>query len=144
MKRVSLLIVITCLLLMSCNVEVRNNSPTTTTSLPNGCFAYLTYSASKVSSTTTDSYSWVRVGVEDPDNNGWEMYSYNVYVSLNSETWTITSGESFSVPRNTTTFYLKVITHSLCNKDGNVFNCTSISVYKNGEKQSETCYVQAN
>lgn len=140
-----------CLLLASCNGEIgkdvtsQDSLPATQSSqasLPDGCTSYLSYSSSKTSSTTTDSYGWLYVGVDDSYNVGWEMYEYDVYVSLNGKTWAKTSGTGFSVPRNTSTFYLKVVTYSMTCKNKNIFQCTSVSVYKNDTKQSSTCYVQ--
>ena len=137
-------LIILSLFLCSCNVEVGTDTTQQQVSLPDGCFSYLTYSTSKVSSTKTDTYSWLSVGIEDPNNIGWDMYAYEVYVSLNGESWSITSGTSFEVPNGTATFYLKAVARSICYRDGNTFDCTSISVYKNATKQSGTCYVQIN
>lgn len=134
--------VFVCLLLVSCNVEVGKETSSSVTP-PSGCYSYLTYGEKQAGGTTNDIYNWLRVGITDTNNVGWEMYDYDVYVSLDKETWNITGDTTITVPKSTATFYLKAVTYSICQRDGHIFRCTSISIYKNDVKQSGTCYVEA-
>ena len=141
MKRTIIIAAALFILLVSCNVEVGKESSSNVTP-PDGCHAYLTYGEKQTGGTTNDVYNWLRVGIQDSASIGWEMYDYDVYVSLDGEAWNIVDGTQIVVPKNTGTFYLKAVTYSICRYEGHTFLRTSISTYMNDVKQSNTCYVQ--
>ncbi len=105
-----------------------------------GCTAEVSYSQTTATAYTFN-YS-AQIKITNPNDSTWTTTDQKLFISFNGQSWQECSNSgSFSVPRGTTTFYLKPVTVNMCNKDGSTFICTSTSIYKNTTRTDSQTFV---
>ena len=123
------------LVFVSCSNSVDTAGAKDSVSL---CHATVSY-GSMMSSASSYSYSGVVFGLDNNEDNEWTIYNQSLFVSLDGANWSTTNTSSFSVPRDTTTFYLKGIAYCINTKGQ---RCMAISIYKNKDRISKTSYLE--
>lgn len=134
-KYLRFLFLLLSLVFVSCSNSVDNAGANESVSL---CHATVSY-GSMTSSTSSYSYGGVVFGLDNNENNDWTIYDQSLFVSLDGTNWYTSNTSSFSVPRDTTTFYLKGIAYCINTKGQ---RCMAISIYKNKDRISKSSYLK--
>ena len=135
-KCLGFLFLLLSLVFVSCSNSVDTAGANDSVSL---CHATVSYGPITSSSTSSYFYGGVVFGLDNNENNEWTIYNQSLFVSLDGANWSTTNTSSFSVPRDTTTFFLKGIAYCINTKGQ---RCIAISIYKNKDRISKTSYLE--
>ena len=147
MKRIFILFAVICLVLLS---SCDPHSAMDPIDPPDGCHVYIDFDHQNPQEVGTNHvYGGVFVGLETQSNyDNWDLYDYDLFVSHDGQFFEATDNVYFSVPKDDTEYYLRIVGYSICRKDGYIYRCTSVctlKVSKTGGDVSKTSmsYVEA-
>ena len=129
MKRIFILFAVICLVLLS---SCDPHSAMDPIDPPDGCHVYMTFNHDPlVDDGTTQIYGGVYVGLETQSNyDNWDLYDYELFVSRDGQFFEATDNVYFSVPKDDTEYYLRIVGYSISRKDGYIYRCTSVCTLK--------------